>query len=67
MVLCTPVSGRGVPVYPNSENAFPEGFSTRNVGRGIFFSNACQKMRGGNFVKVKKRQQQDSVRFSELI
>ena len=28
-----------------------------------FFSNTCQKMRGGKHVKVKKWQRQDTLRF----
>ena len=28
-----------------------------------FFSNTCQKMRGGKHAKVKKRQRQDTQRF----
>ena len=28
-----------------------------------FFSNTCQKMLGGKYVEVKKRQRQDTLRF----
>ena len=54
-VECRPVGGqRGVHRDPNAIAA------QRPVP---FFSNTCQKMRGGKHVKVKKRRCQDILRF----
>ena len=54
-VECRPVGGqRGVHRDPNA-------IAVQRVAR--FFSNTCQKMRGGKPVKVKKLQRQDILRF----
>ena len=39
----------------------PNAIAAQRAAR--FFSNTCQKMRGGKHVKVKKRQRQDILRF----
>ena len=52
---CCPVGGqRGVHRDPNA-------IAGQREAR--FFSNTCQKMRGGKQVKVKKRRRQDILRF----
>ena len=54
-VECRPVGGqRGVHRDPNPI------FAQRAAW---FFSNTCEKMRGGKHVKVKKRRRQDILRF----
>ena len=52
---CRPVGGqRGFHRDPNT-------IAAQRVAR--FFSNTCQKMRGGKHVKVKKRRRQNILRF----
>ena len=55
-VECRAVGGqRGVHRDPNAIAA--------QCAARFFFSNTCQKMRGGKHVKVKKRRRQDILRF----
>ena len=54
-VECRPVGGqRGSIGGPNA-------IAAQRMAR--FFSNTCQKMRGGKHVKVKKRRRQDILHF----
>ena len=39
----------------------PNAIAAQRAAR--FFSDTCQKMRGGKYVKVKKRRRQDILRF----
>ena len=53
-VVCRPVGGqRGGGVHRD-----PYAIAAQRAAR-FFFSNTCQKMRGGKHVKVKKRRRQD--------
>ena len=54
-VECCPVGGQG------GVHRDPNAIAAQRVAQ--FFSNTCQKMRGGKHVKVKKRRRQDILRF----
>ena len=55
-VDCRPVGGQGGSIGTLTQ-------LPRNARRDFFFSNTCQKMRGGKHVKVKKRWRQDILCF----